>query len=80
MKQIDLVLRARGREARLVLLPLLDDNDRFVRYYAATYLLGLVPDRARAVIENIAQHSYDALRLDAGTRLDALDEGIFHPD
>src|SRR5438874_2492016 len=50
MWNVDAILRSRGREARLKLLPLLDEKDRFVRYYAAKKLLGLVPDRARAVI------------------------------
>ena len=47
MGDIDLVLRSRGTEARLMLVPLLDDKDRFVRYYTARKLLALVPDRAR---------------------------------
>ena len=80
MWDIDLVLRSRGREARLKLVPLLDDKDGFVRYYAAKKLLGLVPDRARAVIEGIADPKFDALSGDAGMCLYALDEGIFKPD
>ena len=48
MRAIDAVLRLMGMNARLKLLPLLDDPDRFVRYYAVKKLLGLVPDRARS--------------------------------
>jgi Domain of unknown function (DUF2019) len=80
MWDIDLELRARGGEARLKLAPLLDNNDRFVLYYAAKKLLSLVPDRARAVIEDVANPIYDALSFDAGMCLYALDEGIFRPD
>lgn len=80
MWDIDQILRARGRDARLRLLPLLADKDRFVRYYTAKKLLGVVPDRARAVIEGVAEPKYDALSLDAGMCLYALDEGIFRPD
>src|SRR5262249_25383433 len=69
MQAIDRELRARGRQARMSLSPLLDNKNRFVRYYAAKYLLGLVPDRARRVIEEIAEFKYDALCLDAGMTL-----------
>jgi hypothetical protein len=64
----------------MTLSPLLDDKNRFVRYYAAKYLLGLVPDRARRVIEEIAKFQFDALCGDAGMCLYALDKGIFKPD
>ena len=80
MRDIDLILRSRGIEARMSLAPLLADSDRFVRYYAAKYLLGLVPGEARAVIEEIAKYKYDALCGDAGMCLYALDAGIFKPD
>lgn len=80
MQAIDRELRSRGREARMALSPLLEDKDRFVRYYAAKYLLGLVPDRARRVIEEIAKFKFDALCGDAGMCLYALDKGIFKPD
>ena len=80
MQAIDRELRSRGREARMALSPLLEHEDRFVRYYAAKYLLGLVPDRARHVIEEIAKFRFDALSGDAGMCLRALDEGIFRRD
>jgi hypothetical protein len=76
MQAIDRELRSRGRDARMALFPLLEDQDRFVRYYAAKYLLGLVPDLARRVIEDIAEVKYDALSGDAGMCLYALDQGI----
>ena len=80
MQAVDNELRSRGRDARMTLAPLLENQDRFVRYYAAKKLLGLIPDRARAVIEDIAKIKYDALTFDAGMCLYALDEGIFKPD
>lgn len=80
MQAIDRELRSRGHVARITLDSLLDDEDRFVRYCAAKYLLGLVPDRARRVIEEIAKYKYDALCFDAGMCLYALDAGIFKPD
>ncbi len=80
MQAIDRELRSRGPGARIALFPLLEDKDRFVRYYSAKYVLGLVPDRARRVIEEIAQFKVDALSGDAGMCLYALDKGIFKPD
>jgi|SRR5579862_1618815 len=80
MQAIDHELRLRGRDARMALLPLMEGENRFERYYAAKYLLGLVPDPARRVIEEIATPIYDALCGDAGMCLYALDKGIFKPD
>ena len=80
MWAIDSVLRTRGREARIKLVPLLDDKDRFVRYYAALYLLAIVADRARAVIEWNYKNRFDALAGDAGMTLHNLDTGVFKPD
>jgi len=80
MRVIDFVLRARGKATRLKLLPLLDDGDRFVRYYAAKKLLGVVPDRARPVIEWTHKYWFDAIAGDAGMTLDNLDSGFYKPD
>jgi hypothetical protein len=80
MQGVDDELRSRGREARIALSPLLDDISRFVRYYAAKYLLGLLPVEARRVIEEIAAPKFDALCGDAGMCLYAVDKGIFKPD
>jgi hypothetical protein len=77
---IDLELRARGRDARLKLEPLLNHKDRFVRYYAARKLLGLIPDRARAVLEWNHKYGFDALAGDAGMTLLNLDTGFYKPD
>jgi hypothetical protein len=80
MEAIDQELRARGREARMALSPLLENGDRFVRYYAAKYMIGLLPGRARSVIEEVAKYKYDALCGDAAMCLYALDKGISKPD
>jgi Domain of unknown function (DUF2019) len=80
MWDIDLVLRSRGRWARLKLLPLLDSSDRFVRYYAAKKLLGVVPGRARAEIEWNADFGFDAIAGDARGLLRAFDSGEYKPD
>lgn len=77
---IDLVLRSRGREARMALVSLLDSDDRFVRYYAAKKLLGLVPERARPVIEWNYKYGFDPIAGDAGMLLAALDSGQYKPD
>jgi HEAT repeat protein len=80
MWAIEDVLRSRGREARLLLVTLLDQKDRFVRYYAAQALLGLVPERARAVIEWTAEYWFDAIAGDARGLLRAFDTGKYKPD
>lgn len=80
MKAVDDILRHRGLQARLSLQHLLEDKDRFVRYYAAIYLLGLMPDRARPVIEENAKYWVDALSSDARGLLREFDEGKYKPD
>jgi hypothetical protein len=74
-------LKSRGRASREQLTVLLDQKeDRFVRYYAAKALLGLVPERARAVIEWNAKYWFDALAGDARGLLRAFDTGSYRPD
>lgn len=80
MWAIEDILKSRGRPARLQLLPLLDLEDRFVQYYAAQALLGLVPQRARAVIEWNAKYGFDAIAGDARGLLRAFDSGEYKPD
>jgi hypothetical protein len=59
---------------------LLDEKDRFVRYYAAKKLLALVPDRARSVIAWNAKYGFDAIAGDANGLLRAFDTGEYKPD
>jgi hypothetical protein len=72
------ILRARGRDARSQLMPLLEDADRFVRYYAAGELLALAPERSRRIIEENAKMG-DAIAGDAGMLLDGLEDGSYAP-
>jgi hypothetical protein len=72
-------LRARGVEARLRLAPLLNDKNRYVQYYAALELEGLIPERCRQIIEDNAKQG-DAIAGDAGMHLDAVDSGFSKPD
>jgi hypothetical protein len=68
------VLRARGKEPRLKLAALLDDRNRFVRYYTAQELIHLLPGRCRPIIvENTKE--FDAIAGDARGFLRAYDEG-----
>lgn len=80
MKAVDAEMRARGIEARKTLIPLLNDPDRYVRYYAAIYLLGLAPDQARAILEWNTRFEVGILAADARGMLRALDEGTYKPD
>ncbi len=77
---IDAELRTRGTAARLSLLPLLDEKDRVVRYYAAQHLLGIVPERAREVIEDTANCWFDSIAADARITLCRLASGEYKPD
>lgn len=77
--EISRTLRARGAETRLLLSPLLNDTNRFVQYYVARHLEGLVPVRCRQIIELNAKQG-DAIAGDAGMHLDAVDSGFYKPD
>jgi hypothetical protein len=76
---IKAILRERGRDARLKLAPLLKHENRFVRYYAARELIGLLPEQCRVIIEENTKE-FDALVGDARHFLRAIDEGIYKPD
>jgi hypothetical protein len=80
MKAVDLEMRARGTETRKALVPLLSNPDRYVRYYAAMYLLALAPDQARAILEWNTKFEVGILAADARGMLRALDEGTYKPD
>lgn len=76
---IEKILRDRGTATRLKLMPLLDDENRFVQYYAANHLMALAPERCRQIIEANAKRG-DAIAGDAGMHLHALDTGFSKPD
>src|SRR5579864_4178594 len=75
---IKAALRERGKPTRLKLAPSLKDADRFVRYYAAKELFGLLPERCRAIIEENTRE-FDAIAGDARGFLRAIDEGTYKP-
>jgi hypothetical protein len=76
---ISRILRARGPQVRLLLAPLLDDKNRFVQYYVARHLEGLIPERCRQIIKENAKQG-DAIAGDAGMHLDAVVSGFYKPD
>jgi hypothetical protein len=73
------LLRFRGTEARLLLVPLLESKSRYIQYYAALELEGLVPDRCRPIIEANTKQN-DAIAGDARAHLRAVDSGFYKPD
>jgi hypothetical protein len=70
-------IKARG--ARLKLTKLLSDDNRFVRYYTAQELYGLLPDQCRPIIEANTRE-FDAIAGDARGFLRAIDEGTYKPE
>jgi hypothetical protein len=72
------IFRERGRESRLKLARLLDSDNRFLRYYAAKELIGLIPDQCRPIIEENTKE-FDAIAGDARGFLRAIDEGTYKP-
>lgn len=79
MEAIDRELRRRGLEARQALAVLLDDSDIRVRYEAAIELLAVVPDKALATVQAIANRHLMPVSGEAGMALYALERGIFKP-
>jgi len=89
IRAIEESLRARGTEARKVLVPLLtysgapspfaEDRTAQVRLNAAKELLAVVPVPARATLEHLAAHGPSAQSGDAGMCLQFLQDGVFKP-
>src|SRR5580765_6770626 len=77
MRAVDSALRARGRHAREKLLPLLNDQNRFVSYYTAMHAFALAPERARSIIEWNHKFWFDAIAGDAGMMLSFIDKGEY---
>jgi hypothetical protein len=73
-------LRRRGREARLALLRLYDHPNMQVRLNAAKRTLGVAPEAARKVIQEIYDSKWYPQAGDAGMTLSNLDRGVFKPD
>jgi hypothetical protein len=73
------VLRARGPDARRALIPLLSHRNAQVRLNAAKELMAVVPEQARATLEDIAENGPGQQSGDSGMFLRAIDEGEFRP-
>ncbi len=80
MDETEKELRRRGREARLALLRLYDHPNMQVRLNAAKRTLGVAPEAARKVIQEIYDSKWYPQAGDAGMTLSNLDRGVFKPD
>ncbi|HWK46532.1 MAG TPA: DUF2019 domain-containing protein [Stellaceae bacterium] len=76
---IDAELRSRGPAARLALAPFLSHANWQVRLNAANKLLGLVPQEARPVFDEILRSRISPYCLYAGTTLRGFDDGSYKP-
>jgi hypothetical protein len=57
----------------------LESKNRYIQYYAALELEGLVPERCRRIIGENAKQG-DAIAGDAGMHLYFVDSGVYKPD
>ena len=73
-------LKARGRDARLALKPLLQHRNPQVRLNAAQDLLAVIPQEARSILQDLRDSRAGPQCLDAGMTLWNLDRGVFTPD
>jgi hypothetical protein len=80
MHAVDIELRARGHAARLALLRLFAHPNMQVRLEAAKWSLGVAPEAARQVIEEIKNSHSFPQAMDAGMTLRNLEAGVFKPD
>jgi hypothetical protein len=71
-------IKSRGLNSRLKLAALLKSDNRFVRYYTAQELYGLLPDQCRPIIEKNTKE-FDAIAGDARGFLRAIDDGSYKP-
>lgn len=62
-------------DARLQLIPLLDDLDLAVRVFAARYLVKVKPDRAPPVLHYIRLRAATEVRVTAGRMIDDYERG-----
>ncbi len=80
MNEVDQELRRRRPEARLALLKLFDHPNMQVRLKAAKRTLGVAPEKARQVIEEIKKSQWFPQAGEAGMTLWNLDTRVFKPD
>jgi hypothetical protein len=79
MNRVEAELKSRSGDQRRALMTLYEHPNSQVRLKAATATLGVTPEGARALIEDIASSRKFPQAGDAGMTLDALDRGIFQP-
>jgi hypothetical protein len=79
MEAVKWELKARGGDQRRALLRLYDHPNIQVRLKAVTATLAVAPERARRMLEIIAESREYPQAGDAGMTIDALDRGIFKP-
>ncbi len=80
MRALDQELHRRGTSIRPLLLPLLEDRDYAVRYYAGLRLLSTFPVPARRAIESVAAQAYSPIASEARGTLRDMDSGALSPD
>ena len=79
MEAVKRELKAREGDQRRALLRLYDHPNIQVRLKAVTATLAVAPERARRMLEIIAESREYPQAGDAGMTIDALDRGIFKP-
>ncbi len=79
MREVDRELRARGPQARLMLLQLYEHPNVQVRLNAAALTLGVAPKEARRALEAIAASQTYPQAGEAGMLIGGLDDGSFKP-
>jgi hypothetical protein len=62
-------------DARLALVPLLDDPDWSIRVYAAGYLVKALPERALPILKNIREHCPTSAHMSAFWILERHEHG-----
>jgi hypothetical protein len=79
MEEVKGELKARAGDERRALLRLYDHPNAQVRLKAVKATLAVAPERARRMLEIIAESREYPQAGDAGMTIDALDQGIFRP-
>lgn len=79
MEDVKRELKARDGDQRRALLRLYDHPNAQVRLKAVKATLAVAPERARRMLEIMAESREYPQAGDAGMTIDALDRGIFKP-
>jgi ParB-like chromosome segregation protein Spo0J len=79
MEEVKGELKARDGDQRRALLRLYDHPNAQVRLKAVKATLAVAPERARRMLEIMAESGEYPQAGDAGMTIDALDRGVFRP-